>query len=128
MENVHAHFPIKSDIKHALERMSELIEENGFDKPDLDAWMTTLTGWKKDYPFKYKKGEHITSQEAIDVLYQESKGDAIITTGVGQHQMWAAQYYEFEKPYRLLTSGGAGTTRRTASVKPSESRTLSASE
>ena len=108
-KNVHAHFPIKSDIKHALKRMSELIEEDGFDKPELGAWMTTLSGWKKDYPFKYKKGEHITSQEAIDVLYKESKGDAIITTGVGQHQMWAAQYYRFKEPRTYISSLGLGT-------------------
>jgi acetolactate synthase-1/2/3 large subunit len=71
--------------------------------------MNTLQGWKKDYPFKYNQGEHITSQEAVDVLYQESKGDAIITTGVGQHQMWAAQYYRFKEPRTYISSLGLGT-------------------
>ena len=55
--------------------MSELIKEKGFDKPDLSTWMSTIKGWKKEHPFKYAKGEHITSQEAVDILYQESKGE-----------------------------------------------------
>jgi acetolactate synthase-1/2/3 large subunit len=89
--------------------MSELIKGGKFQKPDLSEWMNTLQGWKKDYPFKYNQGEHITSQEAVDVLYQESKGDAIITTGVGQHQMWAAQYYRFKEPRTYISSLGLGT-------------------
>ena len=108
-KNVHAHFPIKSDIKYALKRMSEIIKKDGFDKPDLSEWSKTIAGWKKQYPFKYEKGEHITSQEAVDVLYEESKGDAIITTGVGQHQMWAAQYYRFKEPRTYISSLGLGT-------------------
>jgi len=108
-KNVHAHFPIKSDIKYALQRMSEIINEHDFIKPDLSAWNKTIGEWKKKYPFKYEKGEHITSQEAIDVLYQESNGDAIITTGVGQHQMWAAQYYQFKEPRTYISSLGLGT-------------------
>jgi len=64
-KNVHAHFPIRSDIKYALKRMSELIKSGKFQKPDLSEWMNTLQGWKKDYPFKYNQGEHITSQEAV---------------------------------------------------------------
>jgi acetolactate synthase-1/2/3 large subunit len=95
-KNVHAHFPIRTDIKYALQRMSELIKEKKWAKPDLKSWMDTITGWKKDYPFKYEKGKHITSQEAVEALYEVSKGEAIITTGVGQHQMWAAQYYRYK--------------------------------
>ena len=108
-KNVHAHFPIRTDIKYALKRMSEFIRDGKFDKPDLSEWMSTLQGWKKEYPFKYAKGEHITSQEAVDVLYEESKGEAIITTGVGQHQMWAAQYYRFKEPRTYISSLGLGT-------------------
>ena len=108
-KNVHAHFPIRSDIKYALKRMSELIKSGKFQKTDLSEWINTLQGWKKDYPFKYNQGEHITSQEAVDVLYQESNGDAIITTGVGQHQMWAAQYYRFKEPRTYISSLGLGT-------------------
>ena len=106
-KNVHAHFPIKSDIKYALKRLSELIQKNNFAKPNLSEWSETISGWKKKYPFKYDKGKYITSQEAVDVLYQESKGDAIITTGVGQHQMWAAQYYRFKEPPHLHFFAGS---------------------
>ena len=108
-KNVNANFPIRTDIKYALRRMCELIKEKGFDKPDLKTWMDTITGWKKDYPFKYKKGKHITSQEAVEALYEVSKGEAIITTGVGQHQMWAAQYYRFKEPRTYISSLGLGT-------------------
>ena len=90
-KNVHAHFPIRTDIKYALKRMSELVKDRGLKKPDLSSWLNTITGWKKDHPFKYEKGEHITSQEAVEALYEISKGEAIITTtAIGQHQMWAA--------------------------------------
>ena len=74
------HFPIRSDIKFALKRMSELIHEKGFEKPALEDWMTTIKGWKKNTLSNTKK-VHITSQEAVEVLYEESKGEAIITTG-----------------------------------------------
>ncbi len=108
-KNVHAHFPIRSDIKFALKRMSHLIKETKFEQPDISEWMNTIHGWKKDHPFKYTKGEHITAQEAVEVLYEESEGEAIITTGVGQHQMWAAQYYRFKEPRTYLSSLGLGT-------------------
>ena len=108
-KNVHAHFPIRTDVKFALKRMSELIQERGFEKPNLKDWMLTIQEWKKEHPFKYSKGEHLTSQEAVDVLYEESKGEAIITTGVGQHQMWAAQYYKFKEPRTYISSLGLGT-------------------
>ena len=108
-KNVHAHFPIRSDIKYALKRMSELIKERKLGKPDLKSWMDTITGWKEKYPFKYEKGKHISSQEAVEALYEVSKGEAIITTGVGQHQMWAAQYYRCKEPRTYISSLGLGT-------------------
>ena len=108
-KNVHAHFPIRTDVKYALRRMCELIKKNGFEKPDLSPWLETIDGWKKEHPFKYTKGEHVTGQEAIEALYEESKGEAIITTGVGQHQMWAAQYYKYKEPRTYISSLGLGT-------------------
>jgi acetolactate synthase-1/2/3 large subunit len=108
-KNVHANFPIRTDIKYALNRMSELIKEKKWEKPDLTTWMGTITGWKNDHPFKYEKGKHITSQEAVEALYEVSKGEAIITTGVGQHQMWAAQYYRYKEPRTYISSLGLGT-------------------
>ena len=108
-KNVHAHFPIRSDIRYALKRMCELFKANKQEKPDLKAWMKILKEWKLKYPFKYNQGKHVTSQEAVQVLYEESNGDAIITTGVGQHQMWAAQYYRFKEPRTYISSLGLGT-------------------
>jgi acetolactate synthase-1/2/3 large subunit len=108
-KNVHAHFPIRTDIKYALKRLCELAKEQGFQKPDLTEWFASLDKWKEEKPFHYTKGEHITSQEAVEALYEESKGEAIITTGVGQHQMWAAQYYKFKEPRTYISSLGLGT-------------------
>ncbi len=108
-KNVHAHFPIRTDVKYALGRLCELAEEKNFEKPDFSEWLATIDTWKREHPFTYEKGEHVTSQEAVEVLYEESGGDAIITTGVGQHQMWAAQYYKFREPRTYLSSLGLGT-------------------
>ena len=108
-KNVHAHFPIRTDVKYALGRLCELAEEKNFEKPDFSEWLATIDTWKREHPFTYEKGEHVTSQEAVEVLYEESGGDAIITTGVGQHQMWAAQYYKFREPRTYVSSLGLGT-------------------
>ncbi len=110
-KNKFAHYPIHSDIKHALGRMVTLAKK-GFKKPDLKKWYETINGWKKEhpYPFSYeRKTKHILPQEAIEVLFEETKGKAIISTGVGQHQMWAPQYYRFNEPRRFISSLGAGT-------------------
>lgn len=108
-KNKRVHYPIHSDIKYALKRLSELASDKGFSKPDISKWMENIHQWKEDYPFTYEKGEHITQQEAIETLYQETQGDAIITTGVGQHQMWAAQYFKFREPRTYISSLGLGT-------------------
>ena len=110
-KNKRAHYPIHTEIKYALGRMCELIQAGKFKKPDLAKWMNTIKGWKEEhpYPFEYNPGDHITSQEAVKVLYEESKGEAIITTGVGQHQMWAAQHYKYKEPRTYISSLGLGT-------------------
>ena len=71
--------------------------ENHFQKPDFSSWIQKIKDWKEKHPLKYDKGKHLTSQEAIDVLYEESKGEAIITTELGSIR-WAAQYYKFNEP------------------------------
>jgi len=110
-KNKFAHYPIHSDIKHALARLTALTKK-GFKKPDLKKWYETINGWKKEhpYPFSYeRKTKHILPQEAIEVLFEETKGKAIVSTGVGQHQMWAPQYYRFNEPRHFISSLGAGT-------------------
>jgi acetolactate synthase-1/2/3 large subunit len=107
-KNKRVQLPIVSDIKHALHRINELIAVHHFAPPDTKPWQTQLNAWKRDYPFSYEPSRHIVPQEAVAALYELTKGDAIITTGVGQHQMWAAQFYRFNEPRRFLSSLGLG--------------------
>ncbi|RKX35392.1 MAG: biosynthetic-type acetolactate synthase large subunit [Verrucomicrobia bacterium] len=101
--------PIVSDIKHALGRLNELMDVNRFKAPDTTAWLAQIAEWKRDHPFRYGESKHILPQEAIHTLYELTKGEAIITTGVGQHQMWSAQFYNFTKPRSLISSLGLGS-------------------
>ena len=102
-------YPIQSDLKYALKRMLELMAERRFKAPDLSAWHKKINNWKEEFPFTYEESPHILPQEAVEVLYQLTNGEAIITTGVGQHQMWAPQYYDFRHPRSFLSSLGLGT-------------------
>ncbi len=105
-------YPILSDVKYALERLNQLIKETKFKKPDLKGWFEQIESWKKEYgyPFTYVENDkYILPQEAIEMLYEETKGDAIIATGVGQHMMWTPQFYHISKPRTLLSSLGLGT-------------------
>jgi acetolactate synthase-1/2/3 large subunit len=107
-KNKRAHLAVVSDVKHALGRLVELATAARFTPPDTTAWHTQVGKWKRDHPFAYEESRHIVPQEAVQVLYELTKGDAIITTGVGQHQMWAAQFYRFNEPRRYLSSLGLG--------------------
>ncbi len=108
-KNKRVSLPILSDVKHALSRLTSLAKSTGFEKPDLSAWFKTINEWKQAHPFEYEQTDFILQQEAIEVLYEETKGEALITTGVGQHQMWAAQFYKFSKPRTYISSLGLGT-------------------
>lgn len=108
-KNKHVQHAIHSDVHYALTRLIELTKESGFTKPDISDWMKTIQEWKAKYPFTYEKGEHLTQQEVIETLYNETQGDAIIATGVGQHQMWAAQFFKFREPRTYISSLGLGT-------------------
>lgn len=110
-KNVKVALPIHSDVKYALERMIALVKKNKLQKPNLTEWVEKIKQWKEKfrYPFAYKNRKNITAQEAISALYQVSKGELTITTGVGQHQMWTPQNYVFTKPRQLISSLGAGT-------------------
>ncbi len=100
---------ICSTAQYALSRLNQLIDKNKSTNSGFAAWLKQLSEWKEKYPFTYKKGKHISAQEAIECLYKETKGEAIITTGVGQHQMWAAQFYKFKEPRNFISSLGLGT-------------------
>jgi acetolactate synthase-1/2/3 large subunit len=99
---------IVSDVKYALGRLNELIAASRFTPPDTSPWKAQIAKWKREHPFSYEPSRHIQPQEAVEALYQLTKGDAIITTGVGQHQMWAAQFYRFDEPRRYISSLGLG--------------------
>jgi acetolactate synthase-1/2/3 large subunit len=107
-KNKRVQLPITSDVKYALSRLNELAKAAKFTPPDTQSWHDQIATWKKDHPFRFEESKHIQPQEAVKVLYELTKGEAIITTGVGQHQMWAAQFYRFNEPRRYISSLGLG--------------------
>ena len=107
-KNKRVQWAILSDIKYALGRLCELIAAAKFTPPDTRAWHDQVADWKRGHPFHYEESKYIQPQEAVETLYQLTKGEAIITTGVGQHQMWAAQFYRFSEPRRFISSLGLG--------------------
>ena len=109
-KNKHVHLPILSDVKYALGRLNAMLRKAGAVRKKFPAWQKDIDGWRKAQPFRFKDlGDKIAPQLVIQRLCELTKGEAIITTGVGQHQMWAGQFYDFSKPRTFLTSGGLGT-------------------
>ena len=110
-KNVRVDLPIVGDCKRVLSKILSLLEKEDVHtfKQGLDKWYHQIGKWKALHKMDYQKGEIIKPQYVIEKIYELTKGDAIITTEVGQNQMWAAQYYQFTKPRTLLTSGGLGT-------------------
>jgi acetolactate synthase-1/2/3 large subunit len=124
-KNKPAQLPIVSDIKYALRRLNKMIRERAIAKK-FTAWHKQIAAWKEKAPLKYRvtdevlKSQHVKDfmggetdqvilpQYVMELLYELTGGDAIITTGVGQHQMWAGQYYKYKFARQLLTSAGLG--------------------
>ncbi len=108
-KNKEAHIPILADVKVFLERLNaEFTEE---DKPETEEWWKQINDWKTRFPMKYKeRGDHILQQYAIEELWRQTiDADPYICVGVGQHQMFTAQWYKFRKPKHWLSSSGLGT-------------------
>ncbi|UNL96024.1 biosynthetic-type acetolactate synthase large subunit [Paenibacillus polymyxa] len=105
-KNVAADIPIVGDVKAVLELLNQDVK-----RADLaDAWRAQIQQWKAEKPYSYKDSETVLKpQWVIELLDKTTKGGAIVTTDVGQHQMWAAQYYKFNQPRSWVTSGGLGT-------------------
>jgi acetolactate synthase-1/2/3 large subunit len=112
-KNVKADIPIIGDCGYVLEEMVRVWRARApqIDKRALKAWWTQISGWRARECLRYKnRGDVIMPQYAVQRLYELTKNrDTYITTEVGQHQMWAAQFYRFEEPNRWMTSGGLGT-------------------
>ncbi|HUD46983.1 MAG TPA: biosynthetic-type acetolactate synthase large subunit [Candidatus Baltobacteraceae bacterium] len=124
-KNRRVHLAVESDIRYALRRLNQMIGRRSIGKK-FSGWHQQITEWKARAPFHYglteevahsehmrdhlqgRESEVILPQMAIEMLYELTKGEAIITTGVGQHQMWTGQYYKFNSPRQFLTSAGLG--------------------
>jgi len=110
-KNVRVDLPIVGDCKRILSKMLSLLEEEDIDsfKEGIDKWHHQIEKLKVLHNMNYEQKDIIKPQYVVEKIYELTKGDAIISTEVGQNQMWAAQYYQFIKPRTLLTSGGLGT-------------------
>lgn len=114
-KNVDVDIPIVADCKHALRAMNSWFDDSKqFSVETIrkkhHPWIEQVKEWDEKHPLTYREeGDIIKPQYVIEVLNKLTNGDAIITTEVGQNQMWAAQFYKFNEPRRLLTSGGLGT-------------------
>ena len=114
-KTVNAHVPIVGPVKQVIRQMIEQLKEKKF-KPDdklRKAWWSDIAAWRKKAPLGYEKAAADTlmkPQQAVEILYEATKDlDAVITSDVGQHQMFVAQYYHFDNPNRWINSGGLGT-------------------
>ncbi|HVY96448.1 MAG TPA: biosynthetic-type acetolactate synthase large subunit [Solirubrobacterales bacterium] len=110
-KNVGAHIPIVGDVKQVLPKLTREYRALQTDSSRLDSWWSQLDSWRDQHPLRYSPGENgeIKPQYMIEAMHRATGGEAIVTSDVGQHQMWTAQYYGFEKPRRWINSGGLGT-------------------
>lgn len=106
-KNKEAHIPVVSDVKFFLEELNKIVAP----KTDIEPWLKQCQQWKKEHPFKYDTSfEGILQQHAISELSRLTQDrETIISVGVGQHQMWTAQFYKFKNPRTWLSSSGLGT-------------------
>ena len=108
--NIPVTVPVVGDCKISLQHLNELIDQSGLQDigKKHQNWLAQIQQWKSTNPLAYKQENTIKPQFVVEKLYELTKGEAIITTEVGQNQMWAAQYYHFAKPNHFITSGGLG--------------------
>ncbi len=104
-KNINVNYPLVGNIKHILQTLLE-----GVEPKSNTEWIDQIRSWKEKYPLKYdRSGEILRPQYIVERLYELTEGKAIITTEVGQHQMWAAQYYKYSGFRQFVSSGGLGT-------------------
>jgi acetolactate synthase-1/2/3 large subunit len=110
-KNVPAHIPIVGDTKRILPKLTSEYRALEADRARMDEWWQQLRRWQDEWPLQFepsKEGE-IPPQRMIQALYEVTGGEAIVTSDVGQHQMWTAQHFHFTRPRRWINSGGLGT-------------------
>ena len=103
---------IQGDVRVAIEALVDELSGNGAGDADRSAWRSRISGWQERYPLAYEPwapGEQLKPQYVIERLRDATPDDTIVTSGVGQHQMWASQYWTFDHPYTWINSGGLGT-------------------
>ncbi len=110
-KNVPAHIPIVGDAKNILAKLVNEYRALDSDPSRLEEWWQRIEGWRERHPLHYTDSQdsEIKPQRAIQAIYEATGGEAIVTSDVGQHQMWTAQYYKFPEPRRWINSGGLGT-------------------
>lgn len=111
-KNVRVDIPIVGDVKNVLTVLNRILKEEIKEQwiEIRKAWLRQIEAWKAERPLSYTKSETVIKpQFVVEKIYELTKGNAIITTEVGQNQMWAAQFYKFDKPRTFLSSGGLGT-------------------
>jgi acetolactate synthase-1/2/3 large subunit len=110
-KNVPAHIPIVGDAKDVLRKLNQEYRAVQPDRDRLGEWWRKIEEWRDRYPLHYEDSEdsEIKPQRMIEAMYKVTGGDAIVTSDVGQHQMWCAQYFHFTRPRQWINSGGLGT-------------------
>jgi acetolactate synthase-1/2/3 large subunit len=110
-KNVRVDLPVVGDVRNVLKETIKILkEQKGQWSAVRNAWLKQIDNWKKNKPLSYRFEKNVIKPEfVVEKLYEISKGDAIICTEVGQNQMWAAQFYKYDKPRKFLSSGGLGT-------------------
>lgn len=103
-KNISVDIPIVGNIKNVLKKLNEYVH-----KKKETEWLKTVEDFKKKYPLKYNNNEELKPQYIMETINKISKDNTIIVTSVGQHQMWAAQYYQYTEPRSFISSGGLGT-------------------
>ena len=103
-KNIHVHFPLVGNVKKILAHLCNKIESQ-----QRTAWVEKIKQWKQAYPLKYKQDNVLRPQHIMQTIDEMTNGEAVITTEVGQNQLWAAQYYKYKYPRTYISSGGLGT-------------------
>jgi acetolactate synthase-1/2/3 large subunit len=110
-KNIPVEVPVVGDCRLTLKMLNDILSQKQLDDRRLASgpWLNQIAAWKAQHPLTYVKNHEIKPQYVVETLYRLTAGKALITTEVGQNQMWTAQFYAFEQPNQFITSGGLGT-------------------